>query len=242
MQFLFLISVSGVYKLFLSVIDQIAEIIFAIFILRPQGPPFKVFLKGIEYNVRYLIPYCVLDYILMFIPNQIADMLKPHMGGIFVALIVAPFVGFTILAKAGFLYEVITWKEKKKASSKTINTYKDIDKLYKRFNKQLFIMIILLLISGSIISISTSLIIAFLFILVVELLAITLILKKNVGYVDKILFEDCDPVKFLDLIEYSVKNKKKALGKNLYKLFLGIIKVIPNFLAICKILGLILMY
>ena len=117
MQFLFLISVSGVYKLFLSVIDQIAEIIFAVFILRPQGSPFKVFLKGIEYNVRYLIPYCVLDYILMFIPNQIADMLKPHMGGIFVALIVAPFVGFTILAKAGFLYEVITWKEKKKVSS-----------------------------------------------------------------------------------------------------------------------------
>lgn len=33
-----------------------------------------------------------------------------------------------------------------------------------------------------------------------------------------------------------------VLNKNLYKLFLGIIKVIPNFLAICKILGLILMY
>ena len=44
---------------------------------------------------------------------------------------------------------------------------------------------------------STSLIIAFLFILVVELLAITLILKKNVGYVDKILFEDDDIECFL---------------------------------------------
>lgn len=217
-QLLLFAGMSGVYNLFLSVIDQIVDIIFAVFILRPQGSPFKIFLKGIGYNVRYLIPYCILDYVLMIIPNQIVDMLKPHMGGIYVALIVSPLVGFTFLVKAGFLYEIITWKEKKKISSRTINTYKDIDKLYKRFNKQLFIMIILLLISGSIISISTSLIIAFLFILVVELLAITLILKKNVGYVDKILFEDCDAVKFLDLIEYSVKNKKKALGKNLYKL------------------------
>ena len=33
-----------------------------------------------------------------------------------------------------------------------------------------------------------------------------------------------------------------VLNKNLYKLFLSIIKVIPNFLAIGKVVGLILMY
>ncbi len=217
-QLLLFAGMSGIYNLFLSVIDQIVEIIFAVFILRPQGSPFKIFLKGIGYNVRYLIPYCVLDYVLMIIPNQIANMLKSYMGGIYVALIISPLVGFTFLAKAGFLYEIITWKEKKNVSSRIINTYKDIDKLYKRVYKQLFIMVILLIIAGVIINLSTSLIVALLFILVTELLSITLILKNNVVYVDKILFEDCDPVKYLDLIEYAVKNKKKAFNKSLYNL------------------------
>lgn len=214
-QLLFFVGASGVYKRFLSFIDPIVEIILAVFLLRPQGSPLKIFLKGIGYNVRYLIPYCIFDYVLMIIPDYIVNLLRPHMDGIYVGLIMAPLVGFTLLAKAAFLYEIITRREQKKLSSRTINTYKDIDKLYRRVDLQGVIMVILLIIAATILNSLTSLIPTLLFMSVIELLSIRLIMKNNIAYVDKILFEDCDPVKYLDLAEYAVNNKKKVFDRNL---------------------------
>ena len=216
-QLLFVISIYGVYKLFVSVIDQIIEIIITVFILYPQGSPFKTFIKGLEYNVRYLIPYCILDFVVMIIPKQIANILIPYMDVIFIALIVSPLVGFGILVQAGFLYEKITFKENSKVYSNTIDTYKDIDNLYKRYGYKLILICIMMFIAAITIICSTSFIAAILFIVIAEPLIIRLVLKKHIEKLDKILYDDCDPIKYLDLIEYATKEKKNFFYNYLYK-------------------------
>ncbi len=219
----------GAYRLFISVIDRVVEIIIAVFILYPQGSPFKTFFKGLEYNLRYFIPYCIFDFVLMIIPNKLADILAPHIGGIYIALIVSPLIGFVFLAKAGFLYEKITFKEKSKAYSKYIATYKDevyskymseykdIDNLYKSCRYKLILIFIVVYISTITILYSTSWIAAILFIFVTEPLLVTLSVKKSVEKVDKILFDDCDPIKYLDLVEYGTKEKKNFFDRSPYK-------------------------